>query len=260
MLENINIPVLVVGSQRSSDRGSTDAIQNLLCAAKFISKTDFVGVATCLHLTSSDDKCSIISGTKVRKLHTSRRDAFKAVNDTPIATVDYQSGKIEYQKEYNKKLDDNNEENKFKLMNKMDDDVAIMKMYPSISSKTFEYFTKNFKAIIIEGTGLGHGPTNLGENNLKNYEILKKYIKKGGIVAMTSQCVFGRVHEAVYTNLRRLRDIGVIYCEDMLTETAYIKMSWLLGNFKEDQVKELMVTNLRGEINNRILPSEFLEN
>jgi glutamyl-tRNA(Gln) amidotransferase subunit D len=255
MLENINVPVLIVGSQRSSDRGSTDAIQNLLCAATFISKTDYVGVATCLHHTSSDDMCSIISGTKSRKLHTSRRDAFKAVNDKPIALVDYKSGKIQYLKEYNKKSDDN----KLKLLEKMDAEVAIMKMHPSVSPKTFEYFTKNFKAIIIEGTGLGHCPSNLGEINLKNYEILKKYIKKGGIVAMTSQCIFGRVHGAVYTNLRRLKKIGVIYCEDMLTETAYMKMSWLLGNFKEDQVKDLMTKNLRGEINKRILPDEILE-
>ncbi len=135
------------------------------------------------------------------------------------------------------------------MKDKFSDEVALLKTYTNMNPKVFEFFTKNFKGIVIEGTGLGHAPTNLGENNLRNYEILKKFIQKGGIVAITSQCLYGRVNPSVYTNLRRLAEIGCIFCEDMLPETAYIKLSWLLGNYPIEEVKGLLATNLRGEIN-----------
>ncbi|MBT4805780.1 Glu-tRNA(Gln) amidotransferase GatDE subunit D, partial [Candidatus Woesearchaeota archaeon] len=107
-------------------------------------------------------------------------------------------------------------------------------------------------------TGLGHAPTNVGIN-LKNFELLKSFIKRGGIVAMTSQCLYGAVHSYVYTNLRKLSEIGCLFCEDMLPETAYIKLSWLMGNYPVEKVKELMVENLRGEINTkRTYEKEFI--
>jgi len=181
MFEQINIPVLLVGSQRSSDRGSSDAAMNLICAAEFIKQTTFVGVATCLHHSSGDNKCAIISGTKARKMHTSRRDAFKAINDEPIALVNYRNRQVKYvKKNYYKKSSND----KVKLLDKISDKVGLLKVYPNQDNKLYEFFTKNYDAIVIEGTGLGHAPTNLGEVNLKNYETLKKFIKKGGIVAV----------------------------------------------------------------------------
>jgi len=253
MFENLNIPVLLVGSQRSPDRGSSDAAMNLICAAEFIAQTDFVGVASCLHYTASDDKCAIISGTRARKMHTSRRDAFQAINDSPIALVDYKSRKVEYLKEnYVKNIGDSGEkENELILRDNLSDKVALMKTYPNIDSKQFQFFADNYDAIVIEGTGLGHAPTNVGDN-LKNYKILKDFIAKGGIVAITSQCLFGQVHPYVYTNLRRLFDIGCVFCKDMIPETTYIKLAWLLGNYKTEETKKLLVTNLRGEINDRL--------
>jgi glutamyl-tRNA(Gln) amidotransferase subunit D len=249
MLEKINLPVLLVGSQRSSDRGSTDATQNLICAAEFITKTKFVGVAICMHNSSNDDYCAILPATKTRKMHTSRRDAFKAINDSPIALVDYNKRKVKFLKEdYIRKSKDK----EIFLKEKLSKDVGLLKVYPGIDPQLFKFFTENYKAIVIEGTGLGHAPTNVG-TNLKNYEFLKNFIKKGGVVAMTSQCLFGAVHPYVYTNLRRLSDIGCIFCGDMLPETAYIKLSWLLGNYSVDEAKELMVKNLRGEINEQIV-------
>jgi len=248
MFEQINIPVLIVGSQRSSDRGSSDAAMNLICAAKFIMKTDFTGVATCLHHNSSDDTCAIINGTKARKMHTSRRDAFRAINDTPVALVDV-SGKIEYQKEYAK-------DKEIVFKSKFSDDVGLIKTYPNMKSDVFEFYTKKYKGLIIEGTGLGHAPTNLGKMNLKNYELLKNFIEKGGIVGITSQCIYGRVHSFVYTNLRRLEDIGCVFCQDMFAETAFIKLSWLLGNYPK-KAKELLAQNLRGEITERTMPDDF---
>jgi len=121
-----------------------------------------------------------------------------------------------------------------------------------------EFLTQNFDAIVVEATGLGHMPTNTPEN-LKNYETLKKFIKNGGVVAITSQCLFGRVHPNVYANLRRLSSIGCIFCDDMLPETAFIKLSWLLGNYKKEEAKKLIDKNLRGEITKRTeYEEEFL--
>jgi glutamyl-tRNA(Gln) amidotransferase subunit D len=255
--EKINIPVLLVGSQRSSDRGSSDAAMNLLCAAKFIANSDFVGVAVCMHHTSSDDYCAILPGTKTRKMHTSRRDAFKAINDSPIALVNHNNEEIKFLKEdYSKKSKDN----ELIVKGEFSEEVALMKTHPRMNSKLFSFFAKNYTAFVIEGTGLGHAPTNLGENNLKNYEIIKEFISNGGIVAITSQCVYGAVHPSVYTNLRRLSNIGCIFCEDMLSETAYIKLSWLLGNYPKEKVQELMGKNLHGEISSsRTYVPKFIE-
>ncbi|MCK4589849.1 MAG: Glu-tRNA(Gln) amidotransferase subunit GatD [Nanoarchaeota archaeon] len=255
MLEKINIPVLLVGSQRSSDRGSSDGSINLICAAKFIVESDFAGVALCMHATSEDDKCAILSPTKTRKMHTSRRDAFKVINDGPIALVGYKTGKVEFlKKDYLKKSKD-----KVVIKDKFDDNVILLKTHTNMKHSLFEFLAKNYKAIVFEATGLGHLPTNLGKENLKNYETLKKFIKKGGIVAISSQCLFGRVHPNVYVNLRRLSEIGCVFCEDMLPETAFIKLAWLLSNYKKD-AKKMLTENLRGEINKRIeFEEDYLE-
>jgi glutamyl-tRNA(Gln) amidotransferase subunit D len=255
MLEGINLPVILVGSQRSSDRGSSDARINLICASIFINQTDFAGVAICMHNSTNDNKCAILPATKTRKMHTSRRDAFKAVNDTPIAVVDYNSRKIEYLKsDYSKK----SEYNKLVLRDKFNENVGLLKTHTNMKSDIFEFFTKNYEGFCFEATGLGQAPTNLGDENLKNYELLKKFTQKNGIVVLTSQCIFGRVHPTVYTNCRRLSSIGIVYCEDMLPETAFIKLAWLLGNYKDKkEVKKLMITNLRGELVNRSEESHF---
>jgi len=246
VFENLPIPVILVGSQRSTDRGSTDAAMNLICAAEFIAKTDFTGIALCMHETTSDNSCLILSATKTKKLHTSRRDAFKAVNDKAIARVDYDTKKIEFLKEPLKT------EGKLAIKDKFEEKVAILKSYPNMSSDLIEALTKkNYKGIVLEGTGIGHAPTNI-EENIPNYKALKKFIDSGGIVTMTSQCLFGRVHEHIYTNTRRLGKIGVVFGQDMLPETAFVKLAWLLGNYKKQEIKDLITKNLRGEINDRL--------
>jgi glutamyl-tRNA(Gln) amidotransferase subunit D len=256
MFEKINIPIIVVGSQRSSDRGSSDAAVNLICAAEFIVKSDFAGVAICMHNSSEDDQCAILPATKTRKMHASRRDAFKAVNDTPIALVDFKTRNIQHiKKDYAKRSKDD----KIIVKDRFEKDVGLLKTHTNMKTALFEFFTKSYKGFVIEATGLGQAPTNLGKDNLKNYELLKKFIEKGGIAAITSQCLFGRVHPTIYTNCRRLQNIGCIFCEDMLPETAFIKLAWLLGNYKKEEAKDLLAKNLRGEITERTeYEKEFL--
>ena len=256
IFENLSIPVILVGSQRSTDRGSTDGAINLICAAEFIAKTDFAGVAVCMHESTADNNCLIMPACKTRKMHASRRDAFKVINDKAIARINYETRKIDFiKKDYNKKSSDK----KLVVRDKFENKVAIMKTYPNMFPDFFETLTnKKYKGMVLEGTGIGQAPTNIKEN-IPNYNALKKFIDSGGVVVLTSQCIFGRVHKDIYTNCRRLANIGIIFGEDMLTETAFVKLAWLLGNYKKDEVKELIAKNLRGEINERLMKEEFLE-
>ena len=259
MLENLPIPVILVGSQRSSDRGSSDASVNLICAAEFITKTDFSGVAICMHATMDDDKCAILPATKTRKMHTSRRDAFKAINDSPIAVVDYKTRGVEIVKKVYNKKDKNR---RLALKDKIEDKVGILKAHPNMVPEQFEFY-KGYKGLVIEALALGQLPINAPNDeskpNLKNKKALKELIDSGCLVVITSQCIFGRVHPHVYSTAIDIEQMGAIYLEDMLTETAFIKLAWLLGNYSKEDAKDLMRENIKGEINERILPDEYLE-
>ena len=254
ILENIDIPVLLVGAQRSSDRGSSDAAMNLVCASEFITKTDFVGVAICMHESTGDNSCAILPATKTRKLHTSRRDAFKPVNDTIIARIDYDTRKIEFlKKDYPKP------NGKLVVKDKFEGKVGIIKCHPNMFCDQFDFF-KGYKGLVIEGTGLGHAPVDPPNKlHVNIMDSIKSLIKSGTIVAMASQCLFGETHPHVYTAAINLSKAGVVYCKDMLPETAFVKLAWLLGNYKKDDVKKLMAENLRGEINERLMKDEFLD-
>jgi len=244
MLRKCPIPVILVGAQRSSDRGSSDAAMNLICAASFIAKTDFAGVAICMHESIDDNSCIIIPGTKARKLHTSRRDAFKAINDTPIARIEYPTQKITLLKPIIPI------KNGLEIKPKMEEKIAILKIHPNMSEKQFLFY-KNYKGLILEGTGLGHAPIGTKEH-VKILNAIKSLTKSGCIVAITSQTIFGRVNLNIYSTGIKLLELGVIPCEDMTTETAFIKLSWLLGNYPKEKIKDMMVTNLKGEINERL--------
>ena len=259
IIEQTPIPIIFVGAQRSSDRGSSDAAMNLVCAAEFITKSDFAGVAICMH-EKMDDKLSIIlPACKTRKLHSSRRDAFKPVNDTAIARVNYDTQKIEFiKKDYTKKTNC-----ELIIKPKMEDRVGLLKITINMFPEQFEFF-KGYKGLVIEGTGLGHtpgqAPDEIANLHKKIYPAIKKVIDSGCIVVMTTQCLFGKVHMHVYDKGIDLTNLGVIPGEDMLPNTAFVKLSWLLGNYKnKEEVKKLIGKNLRGEINPRIEPDQFLD-
>ena len=249
ILENINVPVLIVGAQRSSDRGSSDAGVNLVAAANFITKTNFVGVAICMHANTNDNECFILNGCKVRKMHTSRRDAFRPININPIASVD-SKGNISYLSDYKKKHD---QKLKLKLFNE-NLKVGILKIHTNMHPEQFKVY-KSFKGLILEGTGLGHTPGDVIDSSTKIHKQIVSELKKltkTAVVAMTSQCIYGRINMNVYSKGRMLQDLGIIgnLC-DMTPETAFIKLSWLLSNYKKNQIKELFEKDLRGEISSK---------
>ncbi len=255
MLKNLNAPVVLTGSQRSSDRGSSDAFLNLIAATRIAAGSDIAEVGICMHASSSDDKMAFIRGTKARKMHTSRRDAFRAINDKPIAYVTL-DGKIAYVGDYRKI---GKSSAKVRAETKFEPLVALLKTHPNSDPEVMQYYLeKGYRGFIIEGTGLGHTPIDVAHEGRSWLPHIKSAIGESAVVGMTSQTIYGRVHPNVYAPLRVLNNAGVVFCEDMTPETAYVKLGWLLGNYDNERAKELLNKNIAGEINDRITYDEFL--
>jgi glutamyl-tRNA(Gln) amidotransferase subunit D len=233
-------PVALVGAQRSSDRPSSDAAFNLTAAVLVAARAPFGEVAVVMHGETGDTYALAHRGTKVRKMHTSRRDAFQSVNDLPLAKVWPYEGKIEVLKgSYRPR-------GELSLENGFDDRVAMVKFYPGMTSEVIDFLVdRGYHGIIIEGTGFGHIANSLIPS-------VERAVESGVPVVITSQTLFGRVNLNVYSTGRRMLQAGVIPAEDMLPETAYVKLSWVLRRTRDlKEVKTLMLTNMAGEINPR---------
>jgi len=235
MFPRLSGPVVLVGAQRSSDRPSSDAYMNLLAAIR-VAKSELGEVVVTMHATTSDDYCHIHRGTRVRKMHTSRRDAFKSINSKPLGEV--RGENIVFYDEFKGR------DKETELMDKMDRKVTLIYYYPGLDEEKFESMLEGMNGAIIMGTGLGH----VGNHLIIS---LRNFIRDGGIVGMTSQCLYGRINLNVYSTGRSLKKIGVIPLEDMLPEVAYVKLMWLLGNYDREEAAVLLPKNLRGEISSR---------
>lgn len=242
-LKNLNKPVVLTYSQRSIDRASSDANLNLQCAAK-MALSDCAEVILVGHATENDDYCFALRGTKVRKMHSSRRDAFKPINTEPIAKVF--PDKIEFLSKYNPRS-----ERKVEIDTSFNDKVALVKFYPGQDSSILDFYALKYKGIVIEAAGLGHLPVSETAHNW--IPKLKKHIKSGFVVCCAAQTIYGRLDPYVYSNGRELIDAGVIFLEDMLAETAFVKLGFILGHHGwKTHIKEKMLENVSGEINERI--------
>jgi glutamyl-tRNA(Gln) amidotransferase subunit D len=246
-LRDLNKPVVLTYSQRSIDRPSSDANLNLQCSA-LATLSNIAEVMIVGHASSNDDFCYAMSGVKVKKLHTSKRDAFKIINSIPFAKIS--QDRIEKISDYKIR-----NKNKVKLDLSFEEKVALIKIYPGQDPNILDFYLKNkYKGIILEMSGLGHAPTKRARKQWTKK--LKQIQDKGIIVCGTSQCIFGRVDPLVYSNGRELLETGIIYLKDMLSETALIKLSWVLGHKKwaenKEIIKEKMLENICGEISNRL--------
>lgn len=240
-LQNLPVPVVLVGAQRSEDRPSSDAATNLIGAVIAAAQAPLAEVVVAMHETVSDEAIVLHRGTKVRKLHTSRRDAFKTVNANPVARV-LDRKLVMLTDEYEPR----SAGKKLVLKPDFNEKVALVKFYPGMNPNLIEWHIEaGYKGLILEGTGLGHV-------RRECFAAIKKAIDKGIIVAMTSQCIWGRVNMNVYTNGRDLTAMGVIPLEDMLAETALVKLMWILGQTSDmEKAKKLLTTNISGEISAR---------
>ncbi len=242
-LQNLPVPVILVGAQRSEDRPSSDAAANLIGAVLAAAKAPFAEVTVAMHETISDEAIALHRATKVRKCHTSRRDAFKTVNAEPLARV-LNGEIIPLVNDYRPR----NPENKLALKPNFEERVALIKFYPGMNPKVIEWYVEQgYKGLVLEGTGLGH----VRRECLSS---IQKAIGAGVIVAMAPQCIWGRINMNVYSNGRDLLAMGVIPLGDMLAETALVKLMWSLGQTKDvEKAKTLLTTNIAHEISPRTI-------
>lgn len=244
-LIGVPVPVVLVGAQRSPDRPSSDGPLNLVAAVSLAGRAEFAGVYVAMHLGESDDEVAFHRATRVRKNHTSRRDAFVSVG-VPLAAVWGRSG-LEYSAEGLPRRGGG----VFKPKTRFDERVALLKFYPSMKATLVAAARRGgIKGLVIEGSGLGHVSKEIAAE-------LHKFIEGEGMVCMTSQCIKGRVDMNVYDTGRDLLHAGVLPLEDMLAETALVKAMWALGNSRTvTRAKELMATNLAGEMTTRTFPGQ----
>lgn len=238
------VPVVIVGSQRSSDRPSSDAAMNAICAAT-VAVSDIAEVSVVMHGSTSDDHCLIHRGTRVRKLHTSRRDAFRSVNRPPIGKVDYISREIETFTSYRHRG-----EVGLSLMDRMEPRCAIVKYSPGAAPAILDYYIDSgYRGLVLEGTGLGHVASDW-------IPLIKRATDSGIPVVVTSQCLRGRICDRVYDTGRYMLDAGALEGEDMLPEVALVKLMWAIANTScYEEAVDLMKRPVAGEISGSTPPT-----
>lgn len=257
MLQDLSVPVVLVGAQRSSDRGSSDNAVNLVCGVTAAAKSDIAEVTVCMHGSSSDDFCFVHQGTKVRKLHTSHRDAFHSVNALPYAKITYPDKRIEYLRaDYRKRSSGT-----VKIDNKINDSIGLIYVYPGIKPENVEAIARMYDGVVVAATGLGHVSTNPSNDKLARslVPVLRNLINSGIAVVFAPQTIHGRLNLNVYSAGRLLNEIGVIgHGCDWTLETALVKLMFVLGHTKDPKkVRELMLTNIAGEIGKRTEVESF---
>lgn len=238
MLRNLTGPVVCVGSQRSSDRPSSDAIMNLLAATRLCVESDLGEVVVLMHGESADSFTLAHRGTKVRKMHSSRRDAFKSINIEPIARVE--GPQVTFLSEYTKRS-----KGPVELKDKIDGNASMLHFYPGFEAEHFDLIAEKVKGIVVAGTGLGH----VSEEIVGS---IKKAVKNGVHVYITTQCLYGSVNMNVYSTGRDMIVAGAVPLGDMLPETAYVKLMWAMGQTRDqEEVRKIMLTNIAGEFTSR---------
>lgn len=248
MLRDVPVPVIFVGAQRSPDRPSSDARLNLLNAAYLAKEGNIAHVGLCMHANTSDSYCEFHMGTRVRKMHTSARDAFRSIGVPPLARVDFGKNRIEELSPCKKRG------GKLRFDSRISENVALIYAHPGIKPRLIESL-REYDGVVFAGTGLGHVPTNAF--NMENANSILPEVKSlcdSGIpVVMSSQCIAGRLNMNVYTAGRLLQDAGVIgNGMDWTPEAAYTKLCWVMGHEKDrKKVEKEMLTPVAGEITER---------
>jgi glutamyl-tRNA(Gln) amidotransferase subunit D len=235
------VPVVFTGSQRSADRPSSDNVMNAVCAVE-AAKSDCAEVLVCMHASESDDRCALHRGTRVRKNHTARRDAFETVGARPLGEVDYANGsdeEVSFRRECAERGTSD-----LRLDPDLAGDVEMVKFTPGTDPAAWDYLDGK-SGVVIEGTGLGHVHTDLVPR-------IEELVESGTVVAMTSQCLEGRVCDRVYDTGRDLLDVGVVEAGDTLPGTAKVKLMWSLANLSEPS--EAMGRPLAGELQEQSRP------
>src|SRR5256712_8136393 len=242
-LQGVPIPVILTAAQRSSDRPSSDAVLNLVGAVSVAGYASFSGVYVAMHDSESDGRVALHLGTRVRKNHTSARDAFKSVGVSPAALWSREGLEINLEG-----LPQRRKAAKFSSKPRFEAKVALLKFFPSMPLTLLE-------ALANGGTRGGEFEGDrVGRLNYKSSTLFMRFSEHGGLVCMTSQCLNGRVNINVFDPGRDLLSAGVIPLEDMLAETALAKAMWVLANSNSiEEARSMMRSSLCGEITERTL-------
>ncbi len=238
MVQDPPVPVVLVGSQRSSDRPSSDAALNLICAVKTAAESDIAEVLVCMFGPTSDQYCLLHRGTRVRKMHSSYRSTFRTIGDIPVGMVDPDQITT-FRDDYKHRRGDR----RVTVNPAYSEDVTLLYYYPGMKPDVMEALIETgYRGIVIAGTGLGHV-------NKPTYRALRRARDAGVHVYMTVQTLWGFVGMYVYETGREMMALGVVPLANMLPEVAFIKLSWVLGQADDrDEVKHLMLTTIGDEI------------
>lgn len=248
MVQNSPVPIVMVGSQRSSDRPSSDAALNLIHATRTAGYSDIAETMVCMFGPTSDEYGLLHRGTRVRKMHSSYRSTFRTIGDIPVATVSREKV-TPLRGDYKHRRDDNN----VILDAVYDNSSTILYYYPGMKPDMVDALVDNgYKGIVIAGTGLGH-------INKPVYPAIKRAVAAGVHIYMTVQTLWGYVQMYVYDTGRDLMEMGIIPCGNMLPEVAFMKLNWALGHSHDrEEVKKLMLTPIAGELTPREPPDSYL--
>ncbi len=241
MVQNSPVPIVLVGSQRSSDRPSSDAALNLQHAMKAAGHCDIAEVMVCMFGPTSDEYGLLHKGTRVRKMHSSYRSTFRTIGDIPLARISTKEFH-HIKKNYKPRRKDRN----VKILPYFSDEVTMIYYYPGMKPDTIDLLVDaGYKGIIIVGTGLGHV-------NKELYPAIERAHAKGVHMYMTLQTIWGYVHMFVYDTGRDMMAKGIIPAGNMLPEVAWVKLSWILGQTDDpEKVKEMMLTPINDEITSK---------
>jgi len=239
MVQNPPVPIIMVGSQRSSDRPSSDAAQNLINATWAAGHGPIAEVLVCMFGPTSDLYNLLHRGTRVRKMHSSVRSTFRTLGDIPVGMVE--KGKVTpFKEDWRPRREDR----EVRVQAVFEDRVTLVYYYPGMQPDIIDAVVeKGYKGIIVAGTGLGHV-------NRLIYPALDRARQAGVQVYMTLQTLWGFVQMNVYETGREILELGVVPLANMLPEVAYIKLGWALGVHPDDPeaAKALMTATIAGEM------------
>jgi len=241
MIQNSPVPIVLVGSQRSSDRPSSDAALNLIHAAKTAGESDIAEVMVCMFGPTSDEYGLLHQGTRVRKMHSSYRSTFRTLGDIPLAMVS-RDQIIPLKNDYSHRRKDTN----VTILPYFEEKIALLYYYPNMMPDMIDSLTDNgYKGVVIAGTGLGH-------INKSVYPAIERAVAKGVAIYMTVQTLWGYAHMFVYDTGRDLMAKGIVPLDNMLPEAAHTKLGWAFGQTDDlEKVRELMLTPIANEITKR---------
>jgi len=237
MLKGLNKPVIFTGAQLPISALRSDARENLMTSLEIaVSKSNGKPLVpeVCIFFNHM-----LLRGNRAKKVQSSHFDAFESENYPPLA----EAGIVI---DYNRPAIRPFEEEKLRYLNKLDNKVIILKLFPGITPGVINscLTIEGLRGVVLETFGSGNTP-----NNAWFIETLKKAVEKGLILFNVSQCNGGRVVQGSYQTSQDLVEIGILSGGDITTEAAITKMMFLLGSENDDEeIKRKLTVPLAGEM------------